>query len=192
MGSKESKKGTVIDAAIVDGSAHMMNLFMSLQNTGMFSTERGGSLLDGPPWSRCYKTSDGLWMSVQCLEPKFYQEFLEKMGLSEDPLFQNQLNTENWPEMIITLEAMFLEKSLAEWVNKFDHSDACVGPVLDPISSMKDPHLSHRETWVEKDGLIQAAPSPRFGKESNQEIGKVPERGEHMQEILSEISNEKL
>ena len=87
---------------------------------------------------------------------------------------------------------MFLEKSLAEWVNEFDHSDACVVPVLDPISSMKDPHLSHRETWVEKDGLIQAAPSPRFGKESNQKIGKVPERGEHMQEILSEISNEKL
>ena len=57
---------------------------------------------------------------------------------------------------------------------------------------MKDPHLSHRETWLEKDGLIQAAPSPRFCKESNQEIGKVPERGEHMQEILSEISNEKL
>ena len=192
LDSKESKKGTVIDAAIVDGSAHMMNLFMSLQNTGMFSTERGGSLLDGPPWSRCYKTSDGLWMSVQCLEPKFYQEFIEKMGLSENPLFQNQLNTENWPEMIIALEAMFLEKSLAEWANEFDHSDACVGPVLDPISSMKDPHLSHRETWVAKDGLIQAAPSPRFGKESNQKIGKVPERGEHMQEILSEISNEKL
>jgi len=57
---------------------------------------------------------------------------------------------------------------------------------------MKDPHLSHRETWVEKDGLIQAAPSPRFGKKSNQKIGKVPERGEHMQEILSEISNEEL
>ena len=192
LSTKESKKGTVIDAAIVDGSAHMMNLFMSLQNTGMFSRKRGGSLLDGPPWSRCYKTSDGLWMSVQCLEPKFYQEFLENMGLSKNPIFQNQLNTENWPEMIQILEGIFSKKSLSEWVNQFDQSDACVGPVLDPISSMKDPHLSQRETWLEVDGLIQAAPSPRFGKESNQKIGKVPERGEHVSEILSELSNEKL
>ena len=57
LNAKASGRGSVVDAAIVDGSAHMMNLFMSLQSSGMISEERGKSLLDGPPWSRCYETS---------------------------------------------------------------------------------------------------------------------------------------
>ncbi|TGS11771.1 CoA transferase, partial [Mesorhizobium sp. M1C.F.Ca.ET.187.01.1.1] len=64
-------KGTVVDAAIVDGSAHMMNLLMSVAQFGALATERGASLLDGPHWCRVYRTSDGGFISVQCLEPKF-------------------------------------------------------------------------------------------------------------------------
>ena len=57
--ARATGQGTIVDAAIVDGSAHMMNLLMSLRAAGSFQTERGHSLLDGPHWSRAYRCSDG-------------------------------------------------------------------------------------------------------------------------------------
>ena len=191
LNAKASGRGSVIDAAIVDGSAHMMNLFMSLQSSGMFSEERGKSLLDGPPWSRCYRTSDDLWISVQCLEPKFYSEFLEVMDLSDHSKFKNQLNKENWKEMTQILEDHFLRKSLQEWIKIFDQTDSCVAPVLSPTQSKNDPHMNYRKTWVEDDGLLQATAAPRFNNR-REDIGKIPERGQHKDMILSELEEEKL
>ena len=74
---KEQKtvEGTVVDAAIVDGSAHMLNLLMSMQETSSIQMKRGLSLLDGSHLSRCYKCSDGKYISVQCLEPNFIINF---------------------------------------------------------------------------------------------------------------------
>ena len=191
LNAKASGRGSVVDAAIVDGSAHMMNLFMSLQSSGMISEERGKSLLDGPPWSRCYETSDHLWMSVQSLEPKFYSEFIDKLGLSDHPKFQEQLNQQNWNDMTEILEDSFSQKTLEEWADLFDHSDACVAPVLSPMQSKNDPHMKHRDIWVESDGFTQAMPAPRFGDSANQSIGRIPKRGEHRKEILSELSEDK-
>ena len=191
LNAKASGRGSVVDAAIVDGSAHMMNLLMSLQSSGMFSEERGKSLLDGPPWSRCYRTSDDLWISVQCLEPKFYSEFLEVMDLSDHSKFKNQLNKENWKEMTQILEDHFLRKSLQEWIKIFDQTDSCVAPVLSPTQSKNDPHMNYRKTWVDDDGLLQATAAPRFNNR-REDIGKIPERGQHKDLILSELEEEKL
>jgi alpha-methylacyl-CoA racemase len=71
LAARAGRGGCVVDAAIVDGSAHMMNLLMTLasRRSGM-SMQRGRSLLDGPHWSRCYACADGGFISVQCLEPK--------------------------------------------------------------------------------------------------------------------------
>ena len=189
--AKKSGKGTIVDAAIVDGSAHMMNLFMSLQSTAMFSQERGKSFLDGPPWSRCYKTSNNLWVSVQCLEPQFYQKFLEKIGLNENPVFSNQLDTEKWDEMILILESEFIKKSLKEWTQIFDESDSCVAPVLSPQQSKDHPHIQYREIWTESQGLLQANTAPRFDSYKENKVGNIPKRDEHKEEILSELDEYK-
>jgi alpha-methylacyl-CoA racemase len=65
----------------------MMNLLMALASGRRVSMQRGKSLLDGPHWSRCYACADGGFISVQCLEPKFYAEFLMRLGLNENPDF---------------------------------------------------------------------------------------------------------
>lgn len=187
----QSGKGSVIDAAIVDGSAHMMNLFMSLQNSEMFSYQRGGSLLDGTPWSRSYRTSDNLWMTVQCLEPKFYSDFIQLMELADHPKFKNQLNAADWNEMAMILEDLFSKRSQEEWMTIFEGSDACVAPVLNPIQSRDHPHMEHRQVWIENDDHIQAAPAPRFSRETDDLIKKIPERGEHQNEILDELGENK-
>ena len=89
--------GCVVDAAIVDGSAHMMNLLMSLRSSGGFRTMRGQSLLDGPHWSRVYRCGDGGYFTVQALESKFYAQFLDLMGLAGDVDFTDQFDQTRWP-----------------------------------------------------------------------------------------------
>lgn len=186
--ARSTGKGAVVDAAIVDGSAHMMNLLMALKQGGGLSPERGKSLLDGPHWSRSYQTSDGGFMSVQALEPKFYAIFLERLGLADDPAFKSQFDQRKWPEQTEALATIFATRSRAEWTSLFDGTDACVAPVLAPHEAMVEPHMAARGVWSETGGVMQAAPAPRFQGEKVKQTGHGASRDEHRAEILAEIA----
>jgi len=184
--AQSTGKGTVIDAAIVDGSAHMMNLLMSTQAAGLLSPNRGESFLDGPPWSRCYACADDEWISVQCLEPKFYAVFIEKLDLKNDPEFNQQMDQLLWPKMTARLEQLFSQYPLKHWQEFFENSDACVAPVYRPQESNNHPHIAERDIWFKVNQELQARPAPRFDDEIK-EPKPSPRRGEHTQEILNSI-----
>ena len=183
MNARASGKGSVVDAAIVDGSAHMMNLLMAV---GVSAT-RGQSLLDGPHWSRSYVCADGGFMSVQCLEPQFYAEFLRLMGLSEDPGFAQQNDVAQWSDQTNRLAAMFAAQPRDHWAALFEGTDACVAPVYSPHEAASDPHVAARAIWHRADNGRQAAPAPRFdGKQPR--INTAPKRGQHTEEILADLN----
>lgn len=191
LNARTTGKGTVVDGAIVDGSAHMMMLLMALKQAGMMSMIRGQSLLDGPHWSRCYKCADGGFVSVQCIEPQFYTAFLERIGLAEDPDFQCQNDKALWPELTQRLGDVFGAKPRSYWAALFEGSDACVAPILSPEEAACDPHMTARGVWQSLHGALQAAPAPRFDGESAR-IDTPCKRGEHTKEILAEISDGKV
>jgi crotonobetainyl-CoA:carnitine CoA-transferase CaiB-like acyl-CoA transferase len=180
-------EGTTVDAAIVDGSAHMMNLLVSGQSSGLLHPERGRSALDGPHWSRCYATRDGGWLSVQCLEAKFYAEFLQKLGLANDAEFSRQHDPARWPGLSERLEEIFRGQTLDHWTRLFDGSDACVAPVLSPGQSAAHPHMAARKVWATANGELQARPAPRFGAGPPPSPARPPARGEHTDEILGSL-----
>ncbi len=186
LNAQKTGEGTVVDAAIYDGSAHMMNLLMSLGQTGNLSESRGQSLLDGPHWSRTYTCADGGFVTVQCLEPKFYDLFLQKLGLSEDPDFQQQYNRAIWPALTQRLTEIFASQPRDHWADLFDGADACVAPVLSPTEAHAHPMNTARQTWRSTDGTLQAAAAPRFST-SEWRPKPSPRRGEHRQDILNEF-----
>ena len=188
LNAKASGKGTVVDAAIVDGSAHMMSLLMAIREIGGLSMDRGQSLLDGPHWSRTYVCADGGYMSVQCLEPQFYAIFLGKLGLSEDPEFLRQHDAALWGKLTARLEGIFLAEPRSYWADMFDGTDACVAPVLSPVEAANSPQMHARHIWQSPDGVMQPAPAPRFGGTAAP-IAKPCKRGEHTDEILSELKD---
>ncbi|MCE8538142.1 CoA transferase [Ruegeria pomeroyi] len=187
LNARATGQGTVVDAAIYDGSAHMMNLLMSLGQTGSLSETRGRSLLDGPHWSRTYTCADGGHVTVQCLEPKFYALFLERLGLSDDREFSQQFNPKLWPALTTRLAALFATKPRDHWADFFLGTDACVAPVLSPQEAQHQPMNAARRTWAEIDGTLQAAPAPRF-KDRDWQPKPSPARGEHTAEILAELA----
>lgn len=154
-----SGQGAVVDAAIVDGSAHMLALVMSMRAAGMFSDARGHSILDGPHWARSYACADG-FVAVQCLEAKFYADFLARMGLSGDPRFARQFDPATWAPATAALTAIFAGRTRAEWNAVFAGSDACAAPVLSPAESAADPHMAARGVW--RADPLQPAPAPRY------------------------------
>lgn len=187
LNARQTGTGTVVDAAIYDGSAHMMNLMLTMRQSGMWDMARGQSILDGPHWSRCYRTSDGGYMSVQSLEPKFYAILLEKLGLSDDPDFARQFDKALWPTLTDRLRGVFASKTRDDWAAHFEGSDACVAPVLNPEEAMAHPMNTARGTWHEVNGTLQAAAAPRFAGVAARPPATPPTRGQHTDEILSEL-----
>lgn len=187
--ARASGAGCVVDAAIYDGSAHMMNLLMSLRQSGNLSMARGQSLLDGPHWSRTYRCADGGFISVQSLEPKFYAIFLERMGLAEDPDCQHQFDRARWPALTERLAALFAAKPRDDWAALFLGTDACVAPVLSPAEAMAHPMNAARRTWAEPGGVLQAAPAPRFSGAPDWVPKESPARGQHGPDILRELAS---
>lgn len=187
MNARASGQGTVVDAAIYDGSAHMMNLLMALRQAGGAPQARGQGMLDGPHWSRTYRTADGGWMSVQCLEAKFYAIFLELLGLQEDADFAAQYDSRRWAKATGRLREIFASRSREEWSALFLGTDACVAPVLSPDEARVHDMNAARHVWGEAEGVLQAAPAPRFDGQSAWTPALGPERGAHTQEILAEL-----
>lgn len=190
LNARNSGQGTVVDAAIYDGSAHMMNLILTMRQSGQFATARGGSILDGPHWCRTYRTGDGGYMSVQCLEPKFYAIFIDLLGLTDDPGFAQQFDQALWSTLTDRLTGMFASKSREEWTEVFLGTDACVAPVLNPEEALAHPQNAARNTWSEADGVLQAAPAPRFSGQAPWVPAPRPDRDQHRQEILRELAGQ--
>lgn len=180
-------KGTVVDAAIVDGSAHMMNLLMSARAAGMLDAARGTGQLDGSPWSRCYRCADGGWLSLQCLEPQFYEIFLEELGVKGDESFERDSDPRTWDALADRISTLIATKSLDEWSAAFEGSDACVAPVLEPSAAAVHPHLDARGVWTAVEGKLQARAAPRFDGRRPENPPVPPRRGQHTAEILASL-----
>jgi len=177
--AERTGRGTVVDAAIVDGSAHAMTLLLAAASAGMAGAQPGSGVLDGAPWSRCYRTADGRWLAVQCLEPPFYQAFLEKLDLGDDADLRQTLDRERWPAIATRFAGVIEERSLAEWTERFDGSDACVAPVLSPQESAEHAHMDARSTWTLDGDRLYARAAPLFDGAVPGWADQPPRRGEH-------------
>ena len=186
LSARRTGVGQVIDAAIVDGSANLMNLLLSAHAAGQQPFERGRGLLDGPHWYGSYACADGLFVSVGALEPQFNALLFAKLGLADDPDFRNAYDARRWPALRGRLAALFATRPRAHWVDLLEGSDACFAPVLTPREALAHPHLVARAVYAERDGVLQAAPAPRFSATPSAVPGAVPERGEHGADILRE------
>lgn len=176
----KSGKGQVVDAAMVDGSAILMTMIHAFMAMGMWKDERGVNLLDtGAHFYDVYETADGQYLSVGAIEPQFYSEFLDKLGLSDDPAFNAQMDSAVWDRLKEKVSAQVKTKTRDDWAQIFDGSDACVAPVLSITEAPHHPHNTHRKTFIEVNGIAQAAPAPRFSKTPAATPAPAPTPGEH-------------
>ncbi|MEV6969644.1 CaiB/BaiF CoA-transferase family protein, partial [Hamadaea sp. NPDC051192] len=127
--AERSGRGQVVDAAIVDGAAHLNTLTWGLLAGGAWRDERGVNLLDsGAPFYDVYATADGEHLAVGPLEPRFFAEFAQRLG--QPDLVDLQYDAGRWPELRERLRTAFAGRTRAEWTEIFADGDSCVAPVL--------------------------------------------------------------
>jgi alpha-methylacyl-CoA racemase len=185
--AKMSGKGQVIDAAMVDGAACLMMMFHAFRAMGIWEDARGSNLLDtGAYFYDVYETADGRFVSIGSLEPQFYAELLRLTGLEGDPDLPWQHDKTQWPRMKERMAAIFKTKTRDEWCEIMEGTDVCFAPVLSLAEAPSHPHNVHRGTFVERQGIVQPAPAPRFSRTPG-EIARPPAHaGQHTDEVLLE------
>ena len=158
-------RGQVVDAAIVDGISYLATFARSFYQAGHINDQRGSQWMDGAaPWNRSYRCSDDGYITLCPVEARFYNILLEKLALTEEPLFEdkNQWDKHRWPQQIEHLQALFGSGSRQHWCDLLEGTDACFAPVLSYGEVHEHPHNKARSAYVQVDGQWQPAPAPRF------------------------------
>lgn len=159
-----SGQGQVVDAAMVDGSSVLVQMMWAFRATGLWSDERGVNMLDtGAPYYDTYECSDGRYISVGAIEPQFYAELIEKLGLAGADL-PDQNDMARWPELRTALTETIAKHDRDHWATVFAGSDACVAPVLAFNEVLDEPHNTGRDIFYDDGTGLQPRPAPRFSR----------------------------
>lgn len=181
-----SGRGQVVDAAMVDGAASLMSIFYGLKAGGAWTEPRGGNLLDGgAPFYASYETADGRYVSLAPLEPKFFAELAQRLGLDER-FVKRQYDRRLWPELRAAIATAVRLKTRDEWCALLEGTDVCFAPVLAIEEAHLHAHAVARHAFVDVDGLAQPAPAPRFDRSMPGDPRAAPEIGAHTREVLVE------
>ncbi len=180
--------GRFLDVSMTDGVTGFLTAALAPHiGSGSAPPVRGNDVLTGG--QACYgvyATSDGKFLSVAPLEPKFWLAFCSKLGKPE--WVKRQFD----PAVRAEVTALLQTKTRAEWEAVFAGSEACVEPVLGPDEIATHPLHAARAMIVESDGLRRIRTPTRHVDAPP--AGKAPALGEHTHEVLREagLSDEQI
>jgi alpha-methylacyl-CoA racemase len=182
--ARSSGAGQVVDATMVDCSASLMTSVFSQMASGAWSDARGSNILDGgAPWYSVYETSDGKYVAVGAIEPRFFAELLRHLAISDFSV-ADQHDRPRWPSLRKRLADVFRTRTRDEWSALLEGTDACFAPVLSAREASGHPHNRARGTFVDVGGVVQPAPAPRLSRTPGQIRSTPPQRGEHTEVAL--------
>ena len=162
--ASKSSKGQVVDAAMCDGAASLMSMFFDMTAMGRWVEGRESNFLDGGAhFYGVYECACGNFISIGSIEPQFYALLRQHAGLS-DADFEAQMDRKSWPALRAKLAQVFRTRTREEWCRIMEGTDVCFAPVLTMAEAPKHPHMAARNIFVERHGVTQPAPAPRFSR----------------------------
>ena len=181
-----SGRGQVVDAAMVDGVALLTTVLHELRRLGVWSDERESNLVDGgAPFYDTYETADGRYVAIGAMEPQFWEELLRVTGLDGGTL-PDRMDRAQWPELRRRLAAVFRTRTQQEWTAAAAGSDACLTPVLSLAEAPGHPLNTGRGVFLERDGIVEPAPAPRFSRTPAGPPEPAPKRGSGTDAVLGD------
>ncbi len=118
-------RGQFVDVAMLDGVRWLLTLPLAVYSATGEMPRPGDTRLSGR--YACYQTyqaSDGRWLAVGALEPKFWAAFCERLGRKE--LITAQYEGERQTAIIEDLRKTFQGRPSTQWLELFAGADACV------------------------------------------------------------------
>jgi crotonobetainyl-CoA:carnitine CoA-transferase CaiB-like acyl-CoA transferase len=185
-------RGQSIDVSLLDGVSAFAALEMSRYMARHHVPKRG--LTEGGGGYACfnvYRTADGRYLSLGCLEPQFWETFCRI--IDREAFIAEQWSAPPWQdELIAEVRSILLSRTLDEWLGVLDPDTICVAPVNTFDEALQDPHIREQRTWFEgelpRGGKVPQAALPiRFGGDRPGWRSHPPGHGEHTLEILREL-----
>ncbi len=180
--------GEFLEVSIFDASVSLMVLNLARYlGTGEVPLP-GETIVTGIfPFYNVYPTRDGRWLSVACVETKFWRRLCEILGMPEhadDQFVAGELAR----PITAKMTAAFRTKTLAAWTEIFEREDLPVMPVQTVDEVVADAHVRARDLLPEvrvgaakKRVLAHPVKASRSGIRTP---SNAPARGEHTDEVL--------
>ncbi|MCI0662065.1 MAG: CoA transferase [Acidobacteria bacterium] len=184
-------EGQLVDVSMMDGSLAMMFVPFAAYLSNGRQPERGAQGLSGRyACYQVYQTSDGAYLSLGALEPKFWEEACRVLG--REDFIDVQFDDSRQEEMIETLAGIFKSKTVAQWLAAFEGVDTCIMPVKSVAEMIDDPQVRHRGLIGEiehpvEGRLKQIAPTVKLSTTPGDMRTPPPHLGEHTREILASL-----
>ncbi|PIG09899.1 alpha-methylacyl-CoA racemase [Comamonas sp. 26] len=167
--AKQSGKGQVVDAAMIDGVTAMSGLIHQMRSgMGYWQDEPAHNhFLNTSPFYEVFECADGKHITIGAIEPQFYALLLQKLGLTDvDP--KRQYKTSDWPALKARVADIVRGKTQSQWCAELEGSDVCFAPVLSLADAPNHAHNVGRNLFIDLpvDGTThrQPAPAPRFSR----------------------------
>ena len=186
-------KGQMVDISMLDGS-----VALTFGKGAAFLVD---GALPGPETERTngagicdyYETKDGKYLSVGCLESKFFSEFCRRIDLPE--LIPGGSSPQNVGEAKKMVARRLKSKTRDEWMEIFSGANVCVEPVLDfQEVYYEDEQVRARKMIIEvevpgSDGVrVKQVASPiRFSEAPNEYRHAGCPTGWHTRQVLEEL-----
>jgi len=163
--AQRSGQGQVVDTAMVDGVMSLYSVFYAMTQSGVHTGPVGTNLFDGgAPFYNVYETADAKHVTVAPIEPRFYAQLLDRIGLDPADL-PAQYDESRWPELRERLAEVFRTRTRDEWTELLEGTDVCYAPVLSFAEAQEHPHNKARGSFVDIEGSIsQLRPAPRLSR----------------------------
>jgi len=185
--AQRSGQGQVIDAAMIDGVATMGTLIHQMRALRWWRDEPEHNLfLNGSPFYETYECADGQWVTLGAIEPQFYAELVQRLGLDGVDLAR-QNHSADWPALQARVAQRIREKTRDEWTALLEGTDVCFAPVLDFDEAAAHPHNVARGVFVDVSGYPQPAPAPRLSRTPGRAPTEGTAVGQHTDELLAEL-----
>ena len=195
--------GDHIDVSMTDAVASFSMVYLDQFAGGGNVPHRGETTLTGGhPGYGVYETADGESITLGALEEHFWENLCNALELPEyvdDHVGPNgELSEHRRKEISDAFAERVAQRSLAEWLERFDEYDVPAGPVNDYDDLFEDPHLEARGLFDEIEvsegtdpnsttSIKQVNVPLKFERFDPDEKTPAPHLGEHTTELLDEL-----
>ncbi len=184
--------GQHVDASLLGSQVALQ----AMQVQGYLRTGRQGKTPQrSNPIFAHYECSDGLWLTLGVLDPKWWPKLcnvLDRADLITDPRFDPAGRMANREALIEELSKAFLKRPRGEWLPLLKQADVPSGPVNDYAAVVEEHQVLANKYVTTMDhptfGEIRVVGSPIHM--SKTEVGPrfpAPQLGEHTEEVLLEV-----
>ncbi|MHB1711388.1 MAG: CaiB/BaiF CoA transferase family protein [Acidimicrobiales bacterium] len=128
FGRDSNGAGCHLDVSIADGVLWLTSLGVDEYLATGAEVGPGHDIISGRyACYDCYQASDGRWLAVGAIEPKFYANLCRRLGCEQ--WIEQQLDDGAQPKIRADFRAAFATRDQESWVAELAGADTCVSPV---------------------------------------------------------------